>query len=235
MSVDNKRNKSTRVYKSGRLAKVVICALALALALAMAGCGSDSDSGDKEKASGDSVEKKGVAGKYVKLLTDENSTYYMEIKSDNDEQTLAQDKGKKYMTSRLNGTSQYVLGDKLYYCIDKDKTYFVTPQNNDAGEITDSYAPNSGYKETVEKKFYGEKCKCDIYEKETEEEGTNLVNVTEYYVDKDGNLVGVVSIQKNADRNMEEVSKVKMKVEKFTTKIPEGTFDLPEDYEEVKQ
>ena len=59
--------------------------------------------------------------------------------------------------------------------------------------------------------------------------------MTEYYVDKEGNLVGVMSVQKNADRNMEEVSKVKMKVEKFTTKIPEGTFDLPKGYEEVKQ
>ena len=242
MSIDNKQKKKTKCRKFAKTAVTVLCALLLVLA--MTGCGEENT--DKDKASGANGEESGAAKKYVDLLTSEDSTYYMEISTESkteegekniveDYQVLAQDKGKKFMSSELNGTKQYVKDGKLYYCLDNTMTYYVTPQNDSQSEVTDAYAPNSGYKKTVDKEFGGEKCKCDIYEKETTEEGTSLVNVTEYYVDKEGNLVGVMSVQKNADRNMEEVSKVKMKVEKFTTKIPEGTFDLPKGYEEVKQ
>ncbi|MBQ9179884.1 MAG: hypothetical protein IJ132_03690 [Firmicutes bacterium] len=237
-------NNETTKYSIGRrgaLSLLMIIAICLA-AFALSACeaeesGSAADPGEEHEI------QDGAAKKYVDLLTSDKSEYYMTIESEQktagsddvfrDVQTIAQDGAKKFVSSDANQSLQYNLDGYFYYYDIRNKQYYKMKETGNVDEITDAYAPRNGYKKTEEKKFDDKKCQCDIFEKETTEEGMVMVNRTEYYVDEEGELVGVVSEQRNKDSDR-LAGRLVMTVTDFKSKVPEGTFDLPDGYTEIK-
>ena len=229
--------------EESKIKYLLLTALIILMIGAVCGCGED-DADKGGSSDGGSSDTKGVASKYADILSDDNATYYLNVESYeetgdsrdvfNDVQTIAQ-KGskKKYVSSESQNTQQYYLDGKLYYYDGNNMTYYVMNQGPQADDVNKAYAPNEGYKKTKKKEFDGEKLECDIYENEVTEEGTVLINRTEYFVDGSGDLKGVVSTQLNKS-SLSMVSKVTMKVRDFKTKIPEGTFTRPEGYTKVK-
>lgn len=218
---------------------LALAGLIISMMILICACGEDG--GGSEEGGSDT---KGVAAKYADVLSDENATYYLNVESseetsDSDDvftdvQTIAQEGSKKkYVSSKAQNTKQYYLDGKLYYYDGNTMTYYAMEQGPQSDDVSKAYAPNEGYKRTKVKEFDGEKLKCDIYENEVTEEGTALINRTEYYVSDKGDLKGVVSTQINKG-SKDMVSKVTMKVLDFKTKVPEGTFTRPEGYTKVK-
>ena len=240
MRLNNDKTKYSR-GRRGALALLMILAICLA-AFALSACEAEESGSAADPAEEHEVQD-GAAKKYVDLLTSDKSEYYMTIESEQktpdsddvfrDVQTIAQDGSKKFVASDASQSLQYNLDGYFYYYDIQNKQYYKMKETGNVDEITDAYAPRNGYKKTVEKKFDGEKCQCDIFEKETTEEGIALLNITEYYVDEEGQLVGVVSEQRNKDSDR-LASRLVMTVTDFKTKVPEGTFDLPDGYTEIK-
>jgi len=218
---------------------LALCIVIMTAAVIAAGCGG----GDDEESS--SQEKERAADKYAKVLTDKDGTYYLKVESGEetsdsadifkDTQIMAQEgSDKKYVSSEANNSKQYYMDGKLYYYDGNAMTYYVMDQGTNGDNTNDAYAPAEDYKKTKEKDFDGQQMECDIYENETTEEGVELINRTEYYVDDKGDLKGIISEQLNKS-SMKLVSRVTMKVQEFETKIPEGIFTRPDGYEEIKE
>lgn len=231
-----------RVRKTGKknyIRILALCVVIMAAAILAAGCGS----GDDEESS--SQEKERAADKYAKVLTDKEGTYYLKVESGEetsdsadifkDTQVMAQEgSDKKYVSSEANKSKQYYMDGKLYYYDGNAMTYYVMDQGAKGDDTNDAYAPAESYKKTKEKKYDRQQMECDIYENETTEEGIELINRTEYYVDDKGDLRGIISEQLNKS-SMKLVSRVTMDVLEFEEKIPEGTFTRPDGYEEIKE
>ena len=233
---------------------VILCVgLFAGISLSLSGCGSEEGAQESAQSSAsaesgtsaaqeDEDAGQGAAYKYVKLLASSDSTYYMkasvvttitaENETTKDIVESAQTKDKQMISSESNSYIQYYLSGKQYYYDTLTMKYYELGTAGAAGKVDQAYAPVTGYKETKDAEFGGTACKCDVYENEAVYDGTKVMTTMEYYV-AGGELVGIVSTQTyRADKRT--ISKVTMTIEKFTTDIPEGTFDPPSGFEKAQ-
>ena len=274
---NEKPNMPVAVKKTARdrilaaLLGIVLCAgLFAGLSFFLSGCGAGQDAGsgagaetgqssgqDQTADDGQEESGQGAAYKYVKLLADKDSTYYMKavVESKVTEENAvtkdivesAQTKDKQMISSESNSYIQYFLSGKQYYYDTLTMKYYELASTGTGEMVDQAYAPITGYKETKDAEFGGLACKCDIYENEAVYDGTKVLTTMEYYVAAEdvrrsvdgevkqiskGDLVGIVSKQRYR-KDTKLISSVTMTILEFTTDLPDGIFDPPSGFEKA--
>lgn len=238
-------DKENRKNRAAVTAKVtaLLCSCLLVMFLLCACGGSSGGAGPDSAGTGDKDDAgsfEGAAAKYAALFSSKDSTYYMkasvESQSGAQETTediieTAQAPGKQMISSESSSYIQFYLSGKQYYYDTLNMTYYELDVSGGSESADAAYAPSEGFEGTEDGTFEGQPVKIDTYRNETKYEGVRIVSTTQYYVSDDeaADLVAIVSEQKNKVTG-KIISRVTMRVQEFSTELPDGVFDLPKGF-----